>query len=303
MPPFGDDVLILLSLLVRDGNTCIYSLLRSNKIVSFLSSDTLYSSVEPLEPPKFDASLLADIPFRILLDLLTLSGLCNVEKDQNFEKSLKGSDKMLGGDSNEVMTSADCSTMVFASGQVGDVTTRNGETFCQSKNKANESEKVLEGASEADAKAAHINSQSESSRPFHDTSDDKRKEISQDGVSSVKSNKLGTAGSVEPVVKVCALKSLTVLLGSNTLLETLMCDLYIENSSSSEELSQQRLNCMQTLLRSMVSYTVLPSPFRRVVTLMDLERSQSVLIRAVPSVIASKKVEVQRKASSEGKFV
>ena len=248
----------------------------------------MYSSLEPLEPPKFDASLLADIPFTLLLDLLALSGLWNVEKDQNFEKSSKGSER---GDSDEVMTSTDSFTMVHLSAQVGDVTAPNKETFCQSKNKANESEKVLVTASEAGPKAAHSDRQSENS-----------KEISQDGVSSVKSNKLDPIGSVEPVLKVCALKSLTVLLGSNTLLETLTSDLYTENSSSTEELSQQRLNCMQILLRSMVSYTVLPSPFRRVVTLMDLERSQSVLVRAVPSVNASKKVEVHRKTSSEGEF-
>lgn len=263
-------------------------ILCSNKIFSFLCSDTLYSSLEPLEPPKFDASLLADIPFTLLLDLLALSGLWNVEKDQNFEKSSKGSER---GDSNEVMTSADSFTMVHSSVQGGDVTAPNKETFCQSKNKANESEKVLVTASEAGPKAAHSDRQSENS-----------KEISQDGVSSVKSNKPDPIGSVEPVLKVCALKSLTVLLGSNRLLETLTSDLYTENSSSSEQLSQQRLNCMRILLRSMVSYTVLPSPFRRVVTLMDLERSQSVLVRAVPSVNASKKVEVHRKTSSEGEF-
>ena len=244
-----------------------------------------------MEPPKFDASLVADIPFTLLLDLLALSGLWNVEKDQNFAKSSKGSDKMLNEDSNEEMTSSDSSTMVQSSVQVGDVTAPNKETFCQSKNKAHESEKVLVDASEAGGIAAHSNGESESS-----------KEISQDGVSLVKSNKPDPICSVEPVLKVCALKSLTVLLGSNTLLETLTSDLYTENSSSSEELSQQRLNCMEILLRSMVSYTVLPSPFRRVVTLTDLERSQSVLIRAVPSVNASKKIEVHRKTSSEGKF-
>lgn len=264
------------------------------------------SSLDPVEPPKFDASLLVDLPFRILLDLLTLSGLLNAEEDSSLdnhgtglETSLSDSGKSLNADSDEMghemWMSGECFVAKHSIIQAEDVDAPIEETQYQSKNKGNDSD-----------------GGTESSTLFHSTCSVRRQGNSersqaaclQDSVASIKSSRPPDIASiVEPVLKVCALKSLTVLLGSNTLLETLSIDVYTKNSALSEEISQQGLNYMQTLLRSMVSYTVLPSPFRRVVTLMDLERTQSVLIRAVPSVYFNKKIAVERKAFTEGMFV
>lgn len=123
---------------------------------------------------------------------------------------------------------------------------------------------------------------------------------SQDDEASVENRETRITSTVEPVVKVCALKSLTVLLSSNALLETLTTEVCTKTFPSSEEHSQERLNSLQTLLKSMVSYAVLPSPFKRVVTLRDLERAQSVLIRMPSSVHSNRKTAAEKKAASEG---
>ena len=276
-------------------------------MISLLSSDILASSLEPLEPPKFDASLLADLPFSILLDLLAISGLLNVEQDSTsgnsdaIEKSSGHLQKHLPVDVDlkDVWSSSANSQAKHSNMQA--------ENADEDKNKENDSECVqVIFSSEKVSKEADSNLQSENSTSFVNTSTSsiKKQESSLWPASQTFSiSSLSDITSVvEPIVKVCALKSLTVLLSSNTLLEILTTDVYTENSSSSEEYSQQRLNCMQTLLRSMVSYSVLPSPFRKVVNLMDLERAQNVLIRTVPSVCSSENVAVDKKAFSEGMF-
>ena len=245
----------------------------------FLCSDILASSLEPLEPPKFDASLLADIPFKVLLALLTISGLLNVEQDLRFEKSIRDSqvtaklpneqaeDQVNENDSENLQVAFSLTKGMKAAGN-------NTETFYDN------SDGSRQGSSDG-LQSAH----------------------SQDSVTAIKRSSSDITGILEPLLKVCALKSLTVLLGSNTLLETLTSDVYTKNSLSSKDLSEQRLNCMQLLLRSMVSCAVLPSPLRRVVTLMDLERAQSVLTRIVPSVYFNKNITVDKKDFSEGMFL
>lgn len=236
------------------------------------------SSLEPLKAPNFDASLLANLPFNILLDLLALSGLLDegqgssfnsngtVEKSESSTNDIKytGSQKRLDVDSNEARTYNNPSTV-----RQSNVQDHNKEI------------------------SDHSNRLSDSSTLLQNTNN----------VASVLNSKPEITSLVEPVLKVSALKSLTVLLGSNTLLETLTTDVCTESSPLDEEHPQQRLNSLQTLLRSLVSYAVLPSPFQRVVTLRDLERAQSVLIRMASSVHCDKKVAVESKAASEGNTV
>lgn len=246
----------------------------------FLFSDTLASSLEPLECPKFDASLLANLPFTILLDLLELSGLLNEGHRSSFSHNgtlqnsesltcnfnYRGFLKPLDADSNESKYSNDPATVKHSN-----------EIFHQS-DKLCESSTLLENTNGT-------------SMPSVSPQDDE---------ATMKNGMPEITSIVEPVVKVCALKSLTVLLSSNAFLETLTAEVYTQTSPSSKEHSQQRLNSFQILLKSMVSYTVLPSPFKRVVTLRDLERAQSVLIRIPSSGHSSRKIEAEKKVGPEG---
>lgn len=244
-----------------------------------------------MEPRKFDARLLADIPFELLLDLLALSGLSKVKQNQYVGKNLKDSEKAFGGDSNMCMTSGNDCTQTHSRVQAGDPTALIEETCGQNKKETNEPEKlqgsVSEGSVDDDSRQSENSNRRESSDSFQ----------TQSPLNSVKAD---STGAVQSVLKVFALKSLTVLLRSNDLLETLTADVYAGNSPSAEELSQQRLNCMQMLLSSIVFYTVLPSPFKRVVSLTALERAQSVLMRAVPSVSSDRKHVLDSKPSPEG---
>lgn len=262
-------------------------MLSSNKLhFLFLFSDTLASSLESLECPKFDASLLANLSFQILLDLLALSGLLNEAHGSSFghngthqnSENLTGSvnyrgfSKPIDADCNESRNSHNPATVRHSN-----FPKENKEIF-HHRNKLCESSTLLENTN-----AASIPSVS-----------------SQDDEMSVKNRKSEITSIVEPVVKVCALKSLTVLLSSNALLETLTTEVCTKTSPSSEEHSPERLNSLQTLLKSLVSYAVLPSPFKRVVTLRDLERAQNVLIRMPSSVSSNRQIAAEKKAAPEG---
>lgn len=243
------------------------------------------SSLEPLEALKFDAHLLANLPFEILLDLLALSGLLSegngsnsprystLENSELLTHNNAGLQEPLDTDSDGVRGSDDPFIVRLTSGDSED------------KENLHQSDKLYERS----ALLQNTNSGTVQSVPL------------QDNVATRKSKPEMTS-VVEPLLKVCALKSLTVLLSSNGLLETLTTEVYIQTSTSSEEHSQQKLNLLQTLLRNMVSYAVLPSPFTRVVSLRDLERVQSVLMRVhVPSSIYSnREVAVKRGAALEG---
>lgn len=244
------------------------------------------SSLEPLEALKFDACLLANIPFEILLDLLALSGLLSERNGSNFHhySTLKNSDslarnngglqKPLDADSNGTRDPNDPSTVRHAT-----VDSENKDIFHQS-DKLYERSTLLQ----------KTNSGSVPSVPLQDNVVTRRNTCRKPEMTSI----------VKSLLEVCALKSLTVLLSSNGLLETLTTEVYIQTSTSSEEHSQQKLNLLKTLLRSMVSYAVLPSPFKGVVILRDLERVQSVLMRMPSSKYSNREVAVERKAASEG---
>lgn len=252
----------------------------------FQSSDTLASSLEPLEALKFDARLLANIPFEILLDLLALSGLQSERNGSNFHhySTLENTDSLTrnnGGllkpqdaESNGTRDSTDPSTVrhVTVDSENEDILHQSDELY--------ERSTVLQ----------NTNSSTVPSVPLQDNILTRRNSCS----------KLEMTSIVKPLLEVCALKSLTVLLSSNGLLEALTTEVYIQTSTSSEEHSQKNLNLLQTLLRSMVSYAVLPSPFKGVVILRDLERVQSVLMRMPSSVYSNREVAVERKAASKG---
>ena len=252
----------------------------------FQSSDTLASSLEPLEALKFDACLLANIPFEILLDLLALSGLLSERNGLNFNhfSTLKNNDSVTrnsGGLQNPLDADTDGTRDFNDPSTVRHVTvdSENKDIFHQS-DKLYKQSILLQNA----------NSDTVASVPLQDIIATRRNTCSKPEMTSI----------VKPLLEVCALKSLTVLLSSNGLLETLTTEVYIQTSTSSEEHSQQKLNLLQTLLRSMVSYAVLPSPFKGVVILRDLERVQSVLMRMPSSIYSNREVAVERKAASEG---
>ena len=244
------------------------------------------SSLEPLEALKFDAHLLANLPFETLLDLLALSGLLSETNGSNFHHSSTleysesltldngGLQKPLDADLNGTRGSNDSSTVRHA--------TVDGEN----KDAPHQSDKLYERST----LLQNTNSGTVPSVPLRDNIATMGNTCSKPEMTSI----------VKPLLEVCALKSLTVLLGSNGLLETLTTEVYIQTSTSSKEHSQQKLNLLQTLLRSMVSYAVLPSPFKGVVILRDLERVQSVLMRMPSSMYSNREVAVERKAASEG---
>lgn len=246
-------------------------------ITFFPSSDTLASSLEPLEALKFDACLLANLPFEILLDLLALSGLLSERNGLNFHykatlensealtSNNEGLQRPLDADSNGTKDFIDPSTVRHTS-----VDSKNKEIFHRSDKLYKRSTSTVPSVS------------------------------LQDNIATRRNSKPEMTIIVKPLLEVCALKSLTVLLSSNGLLETLTTEVYIQTSPSSEEHSQHKLNSLQTLLRSMVSYAVLPSPFKGVVSLRDLERVQSVLMRKPSSIYSNREVAVERKAASEG---
>lgn len=232
-----------------------------------------------MEPARFDASLLAEIPYSSLRDLLVLSGLQPIESEKTFcEDSI--------GDNNTSLTDF--------SVEDKDVTAPSEATLgrCLKKPIEREKDQVI-GSELTDNEMSDFCMQRCSDtiqpRSFHP-------------LTTENSCQPDATKFIEPVLKMSALKSLSVLLGSNTLLRTLTADVYNENTPPDEDFSQQRLNCVRTLLKSMVSHTVLPSPFRRIVTLMDLERAQNVLTRQLPSRNSSKQSTINSKASSEGKF-
>lgn len=245
------------------------------------------SSLEPLEAQKFDACLLANIPFEILLDLLALSGLLLSERNgSNFNhystlmnsnsvtRNSGGLQKPLDADSNGARDSNDPSTVRHATVDSGN------KDISHQSDKLYEQSILLQNAIGGTAPSV----------PLQDNFATRRNTCSKPEMTSI----------VKPLLEVCALKSLTVLLSSNGLLETLTTEVYIQTSTSSEEHSQQKLNLLQILLRSMVSYAVLPSPFKGVVILRDLERAQSVLMRMPSSIYTNREVAVVRNAASEG---
>lgn len=247
------------------------------------------SSLEPLQPQKLNASLLADLPPSLLLDLLKISGLLSESQDSSFgknnglEKSCRNVQGAGNGDSKRKWISTTLSL-----GK--DLNTESGDTE-ETDNQDKKNEKDVDSV-----KTAYFDSVS-----YQSTSEAKMQRSSAGSWDSVLSESDITS-IFEPLVKVCAMKSLAVLLTSNKLLETLSPDVYTENCSLSGENSEQTFDCMQTLLRSMVSYSVLPSPFRKVVTLMDLERAQSVLLKVVPATYAAINPEVEKKEFVKGTF-
>lgn len=244
------------------------------------------SSLEPLEALKFDAHLLANLPFEILLDLLALSGLLSERNGSNFHhystlensesltRNNGGLQKPLDADSNGTRDSNDPYRVRHA--------TVDGEN----KDILHQSDRLYERPT----LLQNTSSDTVPSVPLQDNIATRRNSCSKPEMTSI----------VKPLLEVSALKSLTVLLSSNGLLETLTTEVYVQTSTSSKEHSQQKLNLLQTLLRSMVSYAVLPSPFKGVVILRDLERVQSVLMRMPSSIYSDREVAVERKAASEG---
>lgn len=244
------------------------------------------SSLEPLEALKFDARLLANLPFEILLDLLALSGLLSERNGSNFHhystlensesltRNNGGLQKPLDADSNGTRDSNDPYRVRHA--------TVDGEN----KDILHQSDRLYERPT----LLQNTSSDTVPSVPLQDNIATRRNLCSKPEMTSI----------VKPLLEVSALKSLTVLLSSNGLLETLTTEVYVQTSTSSKEHSQQKLNLLQTLLRSMVSYAVLPSPFKGVVILRDLERVQSVLMRMPSSIYSNREVAVERKAASEG---
>lgn len=241
-----------------------------------------------MEPARFDASLLAEIPYSSLRDLLVLSGLQPIESEKTFcEDSIGGKN----------------TSLTDFSVKDKDVTASSEAALgrCFKRPTGRENDQVI-GSELTD------NEMSDFSRSIQDCVP--KKKGGSDTIQPRSFHSLTTENScqpdatkfIEPVLKMSALKSLSVLLGSNTLLRTLTADVYNENSPPDEDLSHQRLNCVRTLLKSMVSHTVVPSPFRRIVKLMDLERAQNVLTRQLPSWNSSKQSTISSKASSEGKF-
>ena len=244
------------------------------------------SSLEPLEALKFDAHLLANLPFEILLDLLALSGLLSEQNGSDvhhystleYSESLTldngGLQKPLDADLNGTRDSNDPSTVRH--------TTLDGENedILHRSDKLYERSTLLQNTNSGTVPSVNL----------------------QNNIATGRNTcgKPEMTSIVKPLLEVCALKSLTVLLSSNGLLKTLTSEVYIQSSTSSEEHSQQKLNLLQTLLRSMVSYAVLPSPFKGVVILRDLERVQSVLMRMPSSIYSKREVAVERKAASEG---
>lgn len=241
------------------------------------------SSLEPLQPQKLNASLLADLPPSLLLDLLKISGLLSESQDSSFGKNngLEKSCRNVQGAGN-----GDSTTLSLGK----DLNTESGDTE-ETDNQDKKNEKDVDSV-----KTAYFDSVS-----YQSTSEAKMQRSSAGSWDSVLSESDITS-IFEPLVKVCAMKSLAVLLTSNKLLETLSPDVYTENCSLSGENSEQMFDCMQTLLRSMVSYSVLPSPFRKVVTLMDMERAQSVLLKVVPATYAAMNPEVEKKEFVKGTF-
>ena len=247
------------------------------------------SSLEPLQPQKLNSSLLADLPPSILLDLLKISGLLSENQDSSFDKNngLKKSCRNLqgagNGDSNREWISTTLSLGKDLNTESGDTE----ETDNQDKKKEKDVDSV---------KTTYVDPVS-----FQSTSEPKMERSSARSWDSLLSESDITS-IFEPVVKVCAMKSLAVLLTSNKLLGTLSPDVYTENCPLSGENSEEMFDCMQTLLRSMVSYSVVPSPFRKVITLMDLERAQSVLLKVVPTTYAATNPEVEKKELVKGTF-
>lgn len=264
--------------------TCL--LLWLHFCVSF--SDTLYSTIVPLEPARFDASLLGEIAYNSLSDLLVLSGLQPIESEETF--------------SEDSIRELDTSLTDFGV-KDKDVTAPSETSLgrCFKKPTGREKDQVIE--SELTGNEMFDRSKSfQGCVPNKTGCNDPIQAQSFHPLTTENSCQPDAARFIDPVLKMSALKSLSVLLGSNTLLRTLTADVYNENSPPDEDLSQKRLNCVQTLLKSMVSHTVLPSPFRRIVTLMDLERAQSVLTRQLPSRNSSKQSTISSKASLEGTF-
>ena len=237
-----------------------------------------------MEAPKFDARLLANFPFEMLLDLLALSGLLSERNCSHFCRysTLENSESLTGNNgglqnpldagSNGTRDSNDLSTV------------RHASVDSEKKEIVHQSDKLYEQST----LLQNTNSGTVPSVPL------------QDNIATRKNSKPEMTSIVKSLLEVCALKSLTVLLSSNGLLETLTTEVYIQTSTSSEEHSQKKLNLLETLLRSMVSYAVLPCPFKRVVSLRDLERVQSVLLRMPSSIYSNREVAVERKAVSEG---
>ncbi|XP_068741343.1 probable E3 ubiquitin-protein ligase HERC1 [Montipora capricornis] len=248
-----------------------------------LYSDTLYSSLEPLEPAKFDASLVDNLPFGLLLDLLVLSGLKQDDSEKTFSDV-----------STESLFSHIDSSFKDSSVEEKGFIPPDEKTLGQSKDQATET-------GNDDKKETGCSRSFEGSIvPEREGSNDSFQHVvSHHSGTSMITNEPGTACFIGPVLKVSALKSLSVLLGSNAMLETLTADLHTENYLADKDFFQQRLHCLKTLLRSMVSHTILLSPFGRVVTLMDLERAQSVLMQQLPSLNSSKQSTASIKGLSE----
>lgn len=104
----------------------------------------------------------------------------------------------------------------------------------------------------------------------------------QESVVSVKSCESELERVAESVIKVCALKTLIVLMKSNKFFETLATNesgitRFLDRESSEE--NQEMLNVSQTLMRRIVGCAVRPSPVKRVVSLRELERAQTVLLQ------------------------
>ena len=262
-------------------------LLVVTKIFRFFSSDTLYSSLEPLEPAKFDASLVDNLPFGLLLDLLVLSGLKQDDSEKTFSDV-----------STESLFSHIDSSFKDSSVEEKGFIPPDEKTLGQSKDQATET-------GNDDKKETECSRSFEGSIvPEREGSNDSFQHVvSHHSGTSMITNEPGTTCFIGPVLKVSALKSLSVLLGSNAMLETLTADLHTGNYLADKDFFQQRLHCLKTLLRSMVSHTILLSPFGRVVTLMDLERAQSVLMQQLPSLNSSKQSTASIKGLSEGTFV
>ena len=143
----------------------------------------------------------------------------------------------------------------------------------------------------------------QNTRALQDVSTASPSKLSQESLRALRRNKTEMSCVIESVMKVSALKSLVVLLSPSKLLEALSSEDSCESSFEREEERSAMQDALQSLLKSMVWCAVMPSPLKKVVTLSDLERAQSVLMKTALLGVCEKKTCPDETGRVEGKLV
>ena len=250
-----------------DADTC--------GISSSPPSDCPVSSLDAVQSTTFDPGRLDGLAPSLLLDLVALSGVDTSEQDptpprktsQQDTTSLR--DRNLIRDSSESVTNRTEDSKDAGAGLEGQ--TQSGVS--RPETDAPIAAEQYVGGNGLTRTAGETDS------PNHQP----RQKTSTESFASSRSVDSELGGVADSVIKVCALKTLLVLMRAPRLFDllagrrnpALQPDEAGRDSSSEQDL----LKVLQVLVRRVVSTAALPSPIKRVVTLAELDRAQAVLLR------------------------